>query len=291
MITNVPNRLILHGGAGNISFDPSREQEISKVLKSIIKKTYSVLQEVGARKAVIYGVKLLEDYPIFNAGTGSKIQADGVSRMSAAIMDNSDNIFSAVVNVEDIQYPIELAELLASQKNKVLAGEKATEFAKANGFPFYNPITEERLAQFNKNQKGKTCTVGIVALDSKGIICAGTSTGGTGGEIPGRVSDSSTVAGNYVSQSAGITMTGIGEDIVNIAAAPRVTTMIDSGFTLEKAISELMKQAENQNRQFGLIAIDKSGNMQTAQSTKNLYFASYDGKVLRIFDEKKPLKR
>ena len=279
------NRLILHGGAGNISFGLSREQEISNVLKSIIKKTYSVLQEKGARQAVIYGVKLLEDYPIFNARTGSKIQADGVSRMSAAIMDNSDNIFSAVVNVEDIQYPIDLAELLASQNNKVLAGEKATEFARTNGFPFYNPITEERLAQFNKNQKGKTGTVGIVALDSKGIICAGTSTGGTGGEIPGRVSDSSTVAGNYVSQSAGITMTGIGEDIVNIAAAPRVITMTDSGFTLENAVSELMKQAEYQNGQFGLIAIDKSGNMQTAQSTKNLYYASFDGTVLRMFDD------
>lgn len=280
------DRLILHGGAGNIPFDPSREQEISTVLKSIIKKSYSVLQEEGARQAVIYGVKLLEDYPIFNAGTGSKIQADGVSRMSAAIMDNSDNIFSGVVNVEDIQYPIELAELLASQKNPVLAGEKATEFARAKDFPFYNPITEERLQQFNKNQKGKTGTVGVVALDSKGIICAGTSTGGTGGELPGRVSDSPTVAGNYVSKSAGITMTGIGEDIVNIAAAPRVIAMMDVGFTLDNAISELMKHAEYQNGQFGLVAIDNLGNMQTAQSTKNLYYASFDGTTLKMFDDK-----
>ena len=80
-------------------------------------------------------------------------------------------------------------------------------------------------------------------------------------------------------------MTGIGEDIVNIAAAPRVITMTDSGFTLENAVSELMKQAEYQNGQFGLIAIDKSGNMQTAQSTKNLYYASFDGTVLRMFDD------
>ena len=50
----------------------------------------------------------------------------------------------------------------------------------------------------------------MVALDLNGYISAGTSTGGVGGEIPGRVSDSPTVAGNYANEFAGVSATGIG---------------------------------------------------------------------------------
>jgi isoaspartyl peptidase/L-asparaginase-like protein (Ntn-hydrolase superfamily) len=42
-----------------------------------------------------------------------------------------------------------------------------------------------------------TGTVGCVVLDSKEKIAVATSTGGKGFEIPGRISDSATVAGNY----------------------------------------------------------------------------------------------
>jgi L-asparaginase len=64
-----------------------------------------------------------------------------------------------------------------------------------------------------------TGTVGCVVLDSKGKIAA-TSTGGKGFEIQDASSDS-TVAGNYANEFCGVSLTGVGEDIVSNAAATK----------------------------------------------------------------------
>ena len=54
-----------------------------------------------------------------------------------------------------------------------------------------------------------------MALDADGNLAVATSTGGKGFEIPCRVSDSATVAGNFANNFAGISCTGVGEDIVS----------------------------------------------------------------------------
>jgi L-asparaginase len=48
---------------------------------------------------------------------------------------------------------------------------------------------------------------------SKRKIAAATSTGGKGFEVPGRISDSATVAGNYANPFCGVSLTGVGERI------------------------------------------------------------------------------
>ena len=48
----------------------------------------------------------LEDCELFNAGTGSRIQADGEIRMSAALMDGVNNTFSGVINLQYVKNPI-----------------------------------------------------------------------------------------------------------------------------------------------------------------------------------------
>ena len=48
-----------------------------------------------------------------------------------------------------------------------------------------------------------------MALDNKGHLAVATSTGGKGFEIPGRVSDSATVAGNYANLNCAISCTGV----------------------------------------------------------------------------------
>src|SRR5690606_36471374 len=79
-------------------------------------------------------------------------------------------------------------------------------------------------------------TVGCVALDKDGNIAAATSTGGKGFEIPGRVSDSPTVAGNYANSFAGISCTGIGEDIVSGGLAVKIATRVTDGLSLKEAV-------------------------------------------------------
>ena len=82
-------KLIIHGGAGPLEGELFTSEEYHANLVKIIKKVYSVLKESHAREAVLKGIRLLEDNPIFNAGTGSRLQEDGQVRMTAAVM-NSD---------------------------------------------------------------------------------------------------------------------------------------------------------------------------------------------------------
>lgn len=75
--------LIIHGGAGNI--DPKRQKILHEELKRIYDLSFSYLLKNTALKAVVYAVSLLEDSPLFNAGTGSKLQQDGKIRMSVSV--------------------------------------------------------------------------------------------------------------------------------------------------------------------------------------------------------------
>ncbi|NQU68857.1 MAG: isoaspartyl peptidase/L-asparaginase, partial [Candidatus Marinimicrobia bacterium] len=260
MTTLIP-KLIIHGGAGNLTLSTNRIKKFHNSLQKIVDQTYDVLCDSNARKAVLHGVRMLEDDPLFNAGTGSKLQIDGIARMSASIMDSSNLLFSGVINVQDIQHPIDLADKLSSGKYRVLAGDFATKYAHQNGFPFYDPITEERKTEFEKKIAGETGTVGVVALDKNGVICAGTSTGGVGMEITGRVSDCPTIAGNYVSDFAGVSVTGIGEDIIDLSVASRIVILVEAGMSLHKAVSVTLEAGKKRNSQFGVIAIDLRGNL------------------------------
>ena len=87
-------KLIIHGGAGRLEGKVATKEQYRVGLQEAIGPAYKTLCEKGARAGVIHAIKLLESDPIFNAGTGSKLQKDGRVRMSAAMMDSIDSIFS-----------------------------------------------------------------------------------------------------------------------------------------------------------------------------------------------------
>lgn len=280
----IPPKLVIHGGAGSLEGKLHKKRIFAAALKEIILATWPVLLQGGARSAVLCGVRMLEDNPVFNAGTGSRLQADGVIRMSAAIMDSSDGIFSAVINIQDIQHPIEAADLLNSEKHTVLSGAGACRFAVQRKFPFYDPVTLPRIREYRRRLHGESGTVGVVALDAAGVIAAGTSTGGMGNETVGRVSDSPTVAGTYATVFAGASATGRGEDIVNLAAAARLVTMVEGGLPLPQAIDKLMQVARAGEHKFGLIGIDHRGNIVADTTTDEIFYAAFDGSFLLSFE-------
>jgi L-asparaginase len=76
-------------------------------------------------------------------------------------------------------------------------------------------------------------------FDQNGKIAAATSTGGKGFEVPGRISDSATVAGNYANPFCG-SLTGVGEDIMSNATA-KIATRVTDGFTLEGLLLKPLK--------------------------------------------------
>lgn len=279
-------RLIIHGGAGRMEGIYDHQQKVGLLLLSIAQSSYSMLLKNGARRAVLHAVRMLEDDPHFNAGTGSRLQEDGKIRMSASLMDSSTGIFSAVINVQSIRNPIDIADMLSREKHTVLAGDKATEYCRQRGVELYDPTTELRLSEYEDCCKGKYGTVGAVALDADGTIAAGTSTGGIGCEIPGRVSDTATVAGNYASAAAGVSCTGIGEDIVNDAVAVRIITRVQDGMPLKKAVNKTLMEARKSGKRYGCIAVDKNSNVENGYSTEGMYYIYHDGRgFISFLDE------
>ncbi len=123
--------------------------------------------------------------------------------------------------------------------NRILGGSGATNFARNHGFePFSTEIPQRRNEYEAKVASLGTGTVGCVALDNEGKIAVATSTGGKGFEIPGRISDSATVAGNYANEFCGVSLTGVGEDIVSNATAAKIVTRVTDGFSIEKAFEK-----------------------------------------------------
>jgi len=74
-------------------------------------------------------------------------------------------------------------------------------------------------------------TVGAVALDRKGNLAAGASTGGIAFMLPGRVGDSPLIgSGVYADNDAGaVSMTGLGESIMRIAVAKEIADRLERG--------------------------------------------------------------
>lgn len=276
-------KLIIHGGAGKLEGTVHKVEAMQSALLEIVAKSYKVLNSQDARSAVVYAVKCLEDNPLFNAGTGSKLQYDGKIRMSAGIMDSQSNKFTGVINIQDIKNPIEVANCLIHKRNTVIEGKHATHFALDNGFLNYNPITKERYLEFENKCVGETGTVGAVAIDRNSQLAAATSTGGIGGEIPGRVSDTSTVAGNYANEFAGVSSTGIGEHIVNHSLASKIVTRVQDGFSLKNSVKKTMKEAGKYQYKFGVITIDNSGEVVVGKTCEVIYYAWFDGKNTDVF--------
>lgn len=278
-------KIIIHGGFFSES-STSHETKVAKqnALLRIVKDSYEYLKTHSAVETVVYAVSLLEDDDLFNAGIGSQIQSDGKIRMSASLMDGTTQKFSGVINIEEVKNPIHVALELMKVDDRVLGGIGATNFARQHGFEKFSTEIPQRRAEYEaKLAATGTGTVGCVALDADGNLAAATSTGGKGFEIPGRISDSATVAGNYVNEFCGVSLTGVGEDIVSNATAAKIVTRVTDGFSLDKAFEKTFAELKPYDGFAGAIAIDKDGNMFHQDSHPSMVFASYDGEKAEIF--------
>lgn len=278
-------KIIIHGGFFSES---ATNQETKKAkqdaLSNILQQSYAYLKTHTALETVVFATALLEDNELFNAGLGSQIQSDGKVRLSASLMDGKTQKFSGVINIENVQYPIKIAERLSTYQDSVLSGDGALAFARNNGFDFYDPITLQRQQEYETNQHEslRKGTVGCVALDQQGNLAAATSTGGKGFEIPCRVSDSATVAGNFANQHAAISCTGVGEDIVSTGLAAKIVTRVTDGFTLQQACDKSFQELATIDGFAGVIGITANGELYHTDSHPYMVWAAFDGE-LKVF--------
>ena len=289
-------RVIIHGGAGGSLKSKGGVEAVRRILQDIVSQVYGCLEGGGsAAEAVVLGCKLLEDEPRFNAGTGSVLQSDGQVRMSSSLMDGAKGRFSGVINTSGLKNPITIAQFLQGERDRVLSDVGSKELLRELQVPVYNPLTDLRLEEWMEERKGgfdKSMastlaepqddeagrgTIGVVVLDSQGNVAAGTSTGGKGFERVGRVSDSAMPAGNYANAVAGVSCTGIGEDIIDECLAAKIVIRTTDGLSLYEAFNRSITESTENGRDLGAIGLDSSGAIAWGKTSEILVAAYHDG--------------
>lgn len=270
--------------------DPARGPAIRAALHRIVEEVYPALEAGGsASDAVRHACRLLEDDPLFNAGTGAVLQVDGQVRLSASLMDGARQSFSGVINARRIRNPIELAAHLQDSDDRVLSTEGVEELARELAIPLWDNMIAQRLTEWvaerdrdftsemaavAASEDTRSGTVGAVALDTAGRIVAGTSTGGRGFERVGRVSDSATPAGNFANAHAGVSATGVGEHILDECLAAKIAIRVEDGSRLLDAMQRCMDEGRARHRRFGAIALDREGHVVMGK-TSEILLAAY----------------
>lgn len=312
----MPIAIVVHGGAGDI---PSERRELAVAgCKEAALLGWRILQAGGtALDAVEVAVRLLEDNPNFNAGTGSCLTQDGNIEMDAGIMEGHTFRVGAVAGIELIKNPIVLARKVLESPHVLLISKGAHEFALEQGFPFckFEDLLTERQYNSWKKPRGITDneprylrrevgsptlesasdepgsstneteeehgTVGAVAIDMTDNLAAATSTGGFLNKYPGRVGDSPLVGcGFYADENAAVSCTGYGEDFMRLLIARRAAEFVAGGSNArEAAQAAIALLSAKASGRGGLITVDRIGNVGFAWNSKNMARAYLCGEM------------
>ena len=306
--------LIVHGGAGN--WRPGTDADALAGVTAAVAAGRLILEAGGtALDAALAAAVALEDNPIFNAGTGGVLNLDGDVEFDACVMLSPEvgktcPSVGAVSALQRVKNPILVAREVMEQTDHVmLSGDGAARFARAMGHADYNPITaarhadwaekKARLASATDKDSHKLCaflqahqeyaggTIGAVAVDVHGGICAATSTGGMTLKMAGRVGDTPLPgAGTYASRYAGASATGTGEYVMRALSCKQISDEVQKGRSISEAVEAALDllTAEFQ-ADVGLIAVDAQGVPYANHRTPHMphaYFAGTGGIVAKM---------
>lgn len=266
--------IAVHGGAGD--WDRGPEGPVLAGVEEAARAGAAILARGGsALDAVVEAVRLLEDNPLFNAGTGSALTAAGEAEMDAAVMTGSRLACGGVACIRRVRNPVLVARrVLEEGRHVLLAGEGALAFARRCGFPDYDPVTPEQRERWARGgaRTGREApgTVGAVALDAAGELAAATSTGGTFLKSPGRIGDSPIPgAGNYATSYAAVSATGWGELMLRLCAAKGVCDAVRAGRGAAEAVTEVLEEMSAcLGTDAGFIAVDRNGHLGVGHLTR-----------------------
>jgi beta-aspartyl-peptidase (threonine type) len=280
--------IVIHGGAGTISksMPDSLREVYLKALSEALSIGKAILEKGGSSlDAVEQVIRFLEDNSMFNAGKGAVYTSGGTHELDASIMDGSNLSTGAVALIKRVKNPITLARYVMEKTPHVLlGGEGADKFAEEMGLEIV-PNTyfdiEPRYREFLKVKEKIEGTVGCVALDLKGNLAAGTSTGGRTNKMVGRIGDSPLInAGTYANnKTCAVSGTGIGEEFIRHTVAYNVSALMEfKGMTLKQAADEVIFKMLKKD-DGGIIAVDKNGNYAMPFNTFGMYrgVANSDG--------------
>ena len=289
--------IAIHGGAGEDSaFIREHLAEYEEGLKAALDAGYKVLRAGGtAVEAVEAAVRSMEDNSYFNAGRGSALNAEGEVEMCTSVMEGKEKRAGAAALVKNVKNPISFAKsLMESSEGMYVGGPVTVEMAREIGLELepdsyfitehqFDAFAEERQKHpgkdnsrdpknFKKHMHG---TVGAVAVDKKGNVAAGTSTGGTSFCLPGRIGDSSMIGvGSYAdNQTAAISCTGDGEYLIREVMAGSISATIEhTQCTVQEACDHVIHVKNKDTKaDLGAIAVDKEGNIGITFNSERMH--------------------
>jgi beta-aspartyl-peptidase (threonine type) len=296
--------IAVHGGAGTLppaELTPDKQRAFRDSLESALRAGFGSLEHGGSSvDAVEAAVKALEDDPLFNAGRGAVIAANGLHELDASIMDGRGLRAGSVTGVRSVRNPIELARLVMDRSPYVmLAGPGAEEFALEQGLePVPNSYfaTERRRLELEGMLRGGQDagreallgTVGAVALDAEGNLAAATSTGGMTGKKWGRIGDSPIIgAGTYAANDCcAVSATGHGEFFIRAAVAHEIASLMRyRGMDVREAADEVvMTQLVKLGGSGGVIAIGRDGTIAMPFNSPGMLRGAIDARGQLVTD-------
>jgi len=297
--------LVVHGGAWAIP-DNLVEAHLRGV-RNALAAGWNTLQRGGsALDAVEAAIVILEDDDVFDAGRGSFLTSDGRVQCDALLMDGATLRAGGVGCVEHIRNPIRAARKVLDESPHVyFVGDGAERFAEQHGITLIENSelvvareiehlqeAQRRAkageqhdvfagAEFAGQDLGSHDTVGAVALDGRGNIAAGTSTGGTLNKTPGRVGDASLIGcGTYAdNEKAAVSTTGWGEPFMKLVLGKWAVDRVAAGAAPEESAWEAMRYLKSRlNGHGGMILLDATGRIGLAHNTPRMAVGYRRGK-------------
>jgi L-asparaginase / beta-aspartyl-peptidase len=304
-MTQIPWKLVVHGGAGVIERErstPEQDREIRAGLDRALAAGEAILAAGGsALDAVERAACILEDDPNFNAGRGAVFTYQGTNELDAAIMDGRERAAGAVTGVTATRNPVSLARAVMEHSPHVfLSREGADQFSRDHDLEQVGPewfATPERRRQLEVmrsqddhyfDEELKYGTVGAVAVDVRGHVAAATSTGGLTGKRWGRIGDTPLIgAGTYADDRAGaVSATGAGEYFIRAAAAHEICARMRMlGESARVAADQAIADVGALGGSGGVILVTPAGEAAWAFNTPGMYrgLASAEGRRIAIY--------
>jgi beta-aspartyl-peptidase (threonine type) len=207
-------------------------------------------------------------------------------------------MFGAVGVIKGVKNPIRVARLVMEKTDHLLlCGENAIKFARLMGMKYHNPKTKEKERIWRRKKKKCTSTyfkriselvdlygtIGVVAIDRRGLISVATSSGGINLRLPGRVGDTPIIgAGTYADKNGGVSATGHGEEIMRHLLAYRAVALMDKT-TIKRAGERVMSYATKNGCKCGIIGINKNAGMLCVNNTKAMSWCYISKEKLSVF--------
>ena len=269
--------IVVHGGTVTES-DEVTDAQLELIRAVVTRARTELAGEATALDVVTDAIVALEDSGLLDAGKGSFLNSAGFVENDASIVQGETGETGAVAAMQRLKNPIKGARITMERTPHTLfAGPSGEETLIAMGAePVDEPSSYFSLREHSDKMLSEEGTVGAVALDRHGNLAAGTSSGGTPGQLVGRVGDSSIVgAGTFANKRYALSATGVGEHFIKRSATRDIAMRaVDHSSSLQGAADHVIHRliGDIDNAAGAVIAISREGEIVL---TSNVYGERY----------------